>query len=116
MIAFGYSRLNIKLGSGWLCPSCGYEGSFQTPAFDAVGPLIGSGICVCCGYEPGFDDVQAASGVDQSAPVDALRVYSEEWRTGGMLWRGSIRRMPANWDKQAQLDRWERFCRPVLEA
>lgn len=115
MIPFDYRRLDIRTPNGdWLCPACGFPGYFGGESFGEHGPLIGTGICPCCQYEPGFDDSAAASGCAQDVPIDAIRAYSAAWFDGGMVWRGDPSAIPAGWDRQAQREAWLDYCQPAL--
>lgn len=115
-MGFDYSRLNIQDADGkWLCPSCGFDAAFSGASFWFGGPLIGTGICPCCMYEPGYDDVTAASGVPEDKPLDALRAYSLKWRDDGMLWRGRASLIPEGWDADAQIENWLKHCQRIFE-
>ncbi|MEL1250493.1 hypothetical protein [Aurantiacibacter gilvus] len=115
-MSFDYRSLNIQSKTGdWLCPSCGFPGYFRGLSFVEGGPLIGTGICPCCTYEPGFDDVAAASGTPHSEPIDALRAYSKEWFAGGMRWWGNLAPIPGDWSPEKQAEGWKLHCKPILK-
>jgi hypothetical protein len=98
-------RLNIRDGCGrWLCPVCGFPGHFQGESFDRHGGVIGTGICPCCLFEPGFDDVMAASGTAGATSHETVLVYRRDWIAAGMPWRGDPANRPGGWDPRRQLD------------
>jgi hypothetical protein len=104
---FDYRALNMRREDGtWLCASCGFPDYFTGKSFDENGPLIGSGICPCCMYEPGFDDIAGASAVGFDSPLLALQAYSKEWRQHGMVWRGMGDWMPHGWNPETQMADW----------
>lgn len=103
MGSFNYQTLDIQNSTGkWLCPCCGYDGTFYGGSFESEGPLIGTGICSCCLYEPGFDDVAAASGCQEREPLAAIKAYSQRWRESGFQWQGKLDRMPNEWNGESQ--------------
>lgn len=87
-----------------LCPCCGDIGSFHGVSFGARGGIIGTGICKCCLFEPGFDDDPDASGTTARSTGIAVARYHEAWRADTMPWRGTPDRQPRGWSAQAQLD------------
>ena len=51
----------VEYESAFLCPVCGYDGTFKGNHYaDNEGGCIATGICSCCFFEPGFDDNPAA--------------------------------------------------------
>ena len=55
--ALPFEALNIRGEDGFLCPVCGWPGTFSGDSYDPrLGGLIGTGICACCHFEPGYDD------------------------------------------------------------
>jgi hypothetical protein len=91
-----------------LCPACGLPGYFTAEAWDADGKgVIGTGICPCCFYEPGFDDDPAASAEAQPTVRASILHYRAKWIAMGMPWRGNDDywlTKPAHWNPTAQLD------------
>ena len=90
-----------------LCPACGLPGYFTDAAWDERGRgVIGTGICPCCLYEPGFDDDPAASADAQPTVLASVRHYRAKWVAMGMPWRGNDDywlTKPEGWDPAAQL-------------
>ncbi len=100
----GARHFNIVDPSGhYLCPACGFPEYTSGPAYDAVGGLIGSTICACCLWEPGFDDDPAASGEARPDIRESLRRYRSAWN-GVPVWSGIRSRMPPDWDGVKQLN------------
>jgi hypothetical protein len=98
-------RFNIRSTEGeYLCPSCGFPGHFHGDSYDQSGPQIATGICPCCLWEPGYDDVPAASGAPDRI-VEALKAYRRGWTALGPAWNGKPECIPAAWDRKAQLER-----------
>lgn len=98
------SRFNIRDSSGrWICPCCGFPGYSHAPAYskDDRG-LIGTAICPCCLWEPGYDDDPAASaGAD---PNTAISAHRGGW-AATCQWQGKPDRRPPGFDGRAQLER-----------
>jgi hypothetical protein len=86
-----------------LCPVCGHAGAFDEHCFDARGGVIGSGICPCCLYEPGFDDDPGASAKAKATPLESIKAYRAEWIGEGMRWRSEHALPPGGWDGARQL-------------
>jgi hypothetical protein len=86
-----------------LCPVCGLAGVFGLNSFDEHGGVIGTGICYCCLYEPGFDDDPLASAAAKNTFLDSIHVYRNAWLHEKMPWRGQPEKLPENWDPQRQL-------------
>jgi hypothetical protein len=105
---------NIRDDKGrFLCPCCGYSDSFLGASFDAHGGVIGTGICDCCMFEPGFDDDPAASGKTirgsgSRYTAAAVADYHGQWRSEGMPWRGMPKRQPLGWSADFQIDHLRR--------
>ena len=70
----------------YLCPVCGCKGSFHGGSFDERGGVIGTGICRCCLYEPGFDDDPRASAEAKSTVVASIDAYYKRWNASGRTW------------------------------
>jgi len=98
-------RFNIPTVEGdYLCPACGFPGYFDGTSYDETGPLIATGICPCCSWEPGFDDDPGASGAPDSI-LDALRLFRRGWTSMGPAWMGDPKEIPPGWDGKAQFER-----------
>jgi hypothetical protein len=93
----------VNLDGHYLCPACGFPEYAAEPTYDVFGGLIGSTICACCLWEPGFDDDPAASGKSCSGVLEALRNYRGLWK-GVPVWSGRPSDKPPNWDGETQLD------------
>lgn len=100
---FDPCSLNILDAGRYLCPVCGYAYS-GTPAYDKVGGVIGTVICPCCLWEPGFDDCPAASGKGGAGILQAVREYRAAWEFHAG-WRGQAAVKPQGFDGRAQVAR-----------
>jgi hypothetical protein len=90
-------QFNISADNGWyLCPCCGWDGSFNVEAYDKRGGRIGRGICSCCYWEPGFDDDPLASATALPTIRESLLSYRRAWIESGYIWRGSATVDPPN--------------------
>jgi hypothetical protein len=87
----------------FLCPVCGHGGTFGAHSFDERGGVIGSGICPCCLFEPGFDDDQGASAKAKATALQSIKHYRAEWIGEGMPWRSGRVPQPAGWGGPGQL-------------
>jgi hypothetical protein len=87
-----------------LCPCCGLAGQFSYPPYDARGGSIGSGICACCLWEPGFDDDAMASAEAKPTIKASLLTYREVWIAADYPWRTAIHAQPEKWDGHAQCE------------
>lgn len=85
-----------------LCPACGFPDYSNHPAYDERGGVIGTTICPCCLWEPGYDDEPAASAAAKDTILESLRAYRAKWR-GVPAWRGRKREKPSGWNGAAQL-------------
>lgn len=98
-------RFNIRAPEGdYLSAACGLAGYFSGESHDEAGPQIATGICPCCLWEPGYDDVPAASGAPERL-LEALREYRSGWLSSGPAWNGKPDDIPPAWDGKAQLQR-----------
>jgi hypothetical protein len=98
------SPLAIQDKSGrFLCPVCGHAGTFDGHCFDERGGVIGSGICPCCFYEPGFDDDPMASAKAKATPIESIKAYRADWISDEMPWRSPNVPAPEGWDPLHQL-------------
>jgi hypothetical protein len=86
-----------------LCPVCGFAGVFGLNSFDAHGGVIGTGICYCCLYEPGFDDNQQASASAKATFYESIQAYRAAWVEEKMPWRGQAQNLAKDWNAQLQL-------------
>lgn len=87
-----------------LCPACGFAGYSAEAAYDESGGLIGTTICPCCLWEPGFDDNRAASAGAEGTILASLRRYRSSW-DGQARWSGRDAERPSGWDGTEQLSR-----------
>lgn len=103
-MALDYKRFNIRGRTGlYLCPSCGFPGCFNEEPYNENGGLIGTGICPCCLFEPGFDDNPAASPDAGLTILESIAKYRATWVAAGMPWRGAPTPAPPEWNPGAQL-------------
>ncbi|MGB0843887.1 MAG: hypothetical protein ACPGVN_03995 [Alphaproteobacteria bacterium] len=64
----------------YMCPVCGYSEFSGTPAYDSFGKgIIGTTICSCCLWQPGFDDEPSASGEAKSTVRETIIHYRSKW-------------------------------------
>jgi hypothetical protein len=106
------SQFLINNDSGdYLCPVCGLAGYFAGQHFDDdIGGVIGTGICPCCFYEPGFDDDPLASGEAKDTIHASILSYRANWIASGMPWHGTNQHPPDGWCARVQL---EQLFRPA---
>jgi hypothetical protein len=97
----------IASGGGYLCPVCGWAGTFIGNHFaDDEGGCIATGICACCAYEPGFDDNPLASDKAKPTIAESITSYRRAWIDMGSPWRGiDATPVPDNWSAEAQLSK-----------
>ena len=96
-------QFNIQDEDGrFLCPACGYPGFSDEAAYDERGGLIGTAICSCCYWEPGFDDDAYASATADESILLSLRKYRAGW-TEAPTWKGRAAEQPPEWDGASQL-------------
>ena len=76
----------------YICPVCGYDDLPEPPFTDG---LPSYGICPCCGFEFGFDDL---------AEGHTYEAYRNAWIHKGMPWFRPENK-PAGWDSVVQLSR-----------
>jgi hypothetical protein len=89
----------------FLCPSCGLPGYFDGTSYDSNMPLVGTGICPCCFFEPGFDDDASADA--KPTVLASILHYRAKWIALRMPWRGNDDywlTKPVDWDPVGQLD------------
>lgn len=91
----------FRLRREHLCPSCGFPGYFEGSSYDQRGGIIATGICPGCGWEPGFDDVPAASGTPDTI-LKSLRQYRQGWTSRLPAWSGKMMDIPLDGDGRAQ--------------
>lgn len=98
-------QFNIRNEAGsLLCPACGYPGYTCDPAYDENGGMIGTTICPCCLWEPGFDDNQHACASAKDTVIDSLRAHRAKW-SALSAWQGRNIQKPQDWDGRQQLAR-----------
>lgn len=98
------NRFNVIDTDGrGLCPVCGFDGTFRGDSYDERGGVIGSGICFCCLWEPGFDDSAAASGATEPTMLESVVRYRRDWLASGAEWCGKPELKPQGWGANAQL-------------
>ncbi len=85
-----------------LCPVCGLPGYAGSPAYSEQGGEIGSALCPCCLWEPGFDDNPLASGQAKSTILETVIAYRTGWMATKQ-WQGNRRGMPKDFDADRQL-------------
>lgn len=78
------------------CPVCGYDKLTEKP-YDTKGNPSYE-ICVCCGFQYGYDDV------DQEHTFES---YFEEWLNNGAKWF-EPNSQPKDWDIKNQLQNIKR--------
>lgn len=101
---FDHKALNVTDSGGrLLCPCCGFPDYTREPAYDVTGGIIGTTICPCCLWEPGFDDDPLASAQAEPTALASLRNYREHWRQK-LTFLGPKKLRPAGWNGTGQLD------------
>jgi hypothetical protein len=105
-MSFRASQFLITNEDGnYLCPACGLPGYFDGRQFqDDIGGVIGTGICPCCLYEPGFDDDPRASADARETIIESILFYRARWIDTGMPWYSDIVPAPAHWSATSQLE------------
>lgn len=94
---------NVRDAQGRLiCPACGYPDYSLDPAYDDRGGLVGTTICPCCKWEPGFDDDPGASARAEGTILASLRRYRSGWGEEAH-WSGREAERPNGWDGAKQL-------------
>jgi hypothetical protein len=76
---------------------------FDEHCFEERGGVIGSAICPCCLYEPGFDDDPMASAKAKATPIESIRAHRADWIADGKPWRSGSVTAPQDWDAPLQL-------------
>jgi hypothetical protein len=91
-------QFNVRDLSGrLLCPVCGYPGFSTATAYEEDRGLIGSCICPCCLWEPGFDDDPAASPSAKPTIIGSVRAYRANW-IHTRAWQGKQSERPVHFD------------------
>lgn len=85
-----------------LCPVCGFPDFSNSPPYSKNGGEIGTAICPCCLWEPGFDDCPAASARAKETIIASVKAYRSGW-AATKQWQGNRDRMPENFDSAGQL-------------
>jgi hypothetical protein len=98
-------RFNIEENDAFVCPCCGYPGAFAIATYDETGGIIGAGICLCCFWEPGFDDNPMASADACATILESLRRYRRTWIDENHPWRDTKLVASRGWNARAQLER-----------
>jgi hypothetical protein len=86
-----------------LCPVCGFPGYSEVPAYTDNTGRIGTTICPCCLWEPGFDDNPLASAKAKATIRESILAYRTGWVTT-KEWRGQRGLKPDEFDGSKQLD------------
>jgi len=98
-------KFNIRDENGQLlCPCCGFPGFANVEAYDEHGGIIGTAICPCCLWEPGFDDVPAASADAKETVLESVCAYRAKWMQN-FNWRGKLQRKPEEWSAKPQTEK-----------
>jgi len=97
----------------YLCPACGLTSCFKAEPYDEHGGLIGTGICPCCLFEPGFDDNPAASPNAAATVLESIVKYRAVWVAEGMPWQGAQTIRPTEWNPEAQLHDLAKIFRAI---
>lgn len=96
----------IRGDGGFLCPVCGWAGTFTGDHFDdEEGGRIATGICFCCLFEPGFDDNPLASSDAMPTVGESIAACRTRWLDAGAPWLSHIVPRPSGWDAERQLQR-----------
>jgi hypothetical protein len=96
-------QFNIRDRDGrLLCPACGFPGFANQEAYDERGGLIGTAICPCCLWEPGFDDLRGSSKSVKETVLASVRAYRAHWDEE-VPWLGREENKPVAWNGRTQL-------------
>ena len=100
-----FRALNItNLDGEFLCPCCGFPGYAKVPVYSYTSGIIGTTICPCCLWEPGFDDDPNASTDASDDVLESLKLYRKKWaRT--YQWRGRKELQPSDFEGRLQLEK-----------
>ena len=85
-----------------LCPVCGFPDYSYQPAYSERGGEIGTTICPCCLWEPGFDDEPLASAKAKDTILESIIAYRAGW-SATKQWQGKRRQLPEGFDGEGQL-------------
>ena len=98
-------EFNIQSETGtFICPVCGFPNFSRLEAYDKEeGGKIGTTICPCCLWEPGFDDNQLASAEAKATILQSVLQYRANWQVTSE-WRGQKNLRPEDWNPASQLD------------
>jgi len=98
-------QYNIKDTDGrLLCPACGFPDYATHPAYNELGGIIGTTICPCCFWEPGFDDSRSASAHAKQTILETLQAHRDRWGSK-LQWTGQPEIRPDNWNGETQISR-----------
>jgi hypothetical protein len=75
----------------YICPVCGYDKLEEEPYDEDENPSCE--ICLCCGFEFGFDDGSEKMNFEQ---------YRKKWINEGAKWF-DLETKPKDWDLKKQL-------------
>lgn len=78
----------------FVCPVCGYD-RLPGPLYNDEGIPDVSLICLCCGFQPGYDDDEMGYTIE---------TYRAEWIENGAKWFAE-KQKPKEWDLHEQLKR-----------
>lgn len=96
-------QFNIQDAEGhYLCPVCGFPNFLRNPTYDEKQGLIGTTICPCCLFEPGFDDEACLNHHHTSKILSSIRIYRNNWLRNPK-WKGDSKLKPKGWDGKLQV-------------
>ena len=94
---------NVAASDGrLLCPACGFPDYSDQPAYSERGGEVGTTICPCCMWEPGFDDDPFASAKAKDTILESVIAYRAVW-SATKQWQGLRYRRPEGFDGESQL-------------
>lgn len=97
-------KLNVKNAEGQLlCPVCGFADFSRVPAYSSEGGMIGTTICPCCFWEPGYDDCALASRQAKASILASVKDYRAKW-VKTKQWQGKRDAAPSEYDGARQLN------------
>jgi hypothetical protein len=82
------------VGLAKTCPVCGYQGLDSPPYKDLNGGNPSYEVCVCCGYEFGFNDMSKGQ---------TFKGYRIDWINNGFLFFMDEYK-PALWNKEVMME------------